>query len=154
MKNKLLIILLFLAVTLTNTTCDKFQIQPNELRSFVNYWWEPLYEEADYGIALENAYGGYICLIIQDDNNAFIKSAKYGVEGPYDWCINDDGSISIDDYILEVEPSGNDAYHIKIKNGLVPIDGIFIECYSASFDNKGSFKGSMNKFLCDHNESA
>lgn len=78
-----------------------------------------------------------------------MKSRTYGVEGPYDWCINEDGSVTIDDYIAQIEPIGNQEYHIKVKTGLIPVEGTFVECYSDNFEDEEPYEGSMDKFMCE-----
>jgi hypothetical protein len=146
MTKKLSTIMLFLAAIL-NITCASFQVEKEDLRGFVNYWWEPLYEQVDQGQLLESSYG-YLCVSIQDDGMAYMKSEVYGVEGPYDWCINEDGSITIDEYEAQVEPVGNREYHIKVKTGVVPIEGTVVECYSDSFNDEELYEGSMESFAC------
>lgn len=143
---KLSLAVITLIILLSLFSC----IQPvdADISRFINYWYEPIYNETEHGDTLESIYG-YVCLVVQEDGRALMKSENYGIEGPYDWCINDDGTLTINGHDSSIAYIGEDEWSIQLQTDLITIDGVFVPCYSDHFGDEEPYYGTLDALACE-----
>lgn len=121
----------------------------SNLKSFVNSWHEPIYNETEHGDTLRDSYGGYFCIILKSNGEAYVHSEKFGEEGPFHWCLNEDGSLMIDDNYSIIEYIEDDFWNVEIHNGLITLDGVFSSCYSNPSLEDTGFSGDLSQLYCE-----
>jgi hypothetical protein len=140
--------LFFLLPLIYLSSCRTMVNNPDDVLAILNTWYEPIYEDTSHSDLLQNSYGEYVCLYLSDDRTAYMFSETYGYEGPYDWCLDDNHVVLIDDYQIYIDRLSKEQYYITIENGLTSVSGTFIPCYSVDLYEQPVLVSSIKELMC------